>query len=354
MPSEALLPRFEIDSEYLLKTLTDLLNTPSPTGDSAYAISLIEGELAEMGVQTQRTLKGALLAQMEGLSGDRPRAVSAHVDTLGAIVAEIKSSGRLRLHALNGVMWPTVESEGVNVATRSGRLVRGSIVLENGAAHVNKQAHTKERTAHTLEVRLDERTSSAEETRLLGIEVGDFVYFDPRVEVSPSGFVRSRFLDDKACVACALAAVKALQSSGVSPSHPVTLLFSNFEEVGHGGCDGIPDGARELLVLDMACIGEGLSGDEFHCTLCAADAGGPYSRELSERLISIAERRAIDLKIDVYPFYRSDGTAYWHAGGGAQVALVGPGVDTSHGYERTHLDALLDTAALVAEYLVDG
>jgi putative aminopeptidase FrvX len=347
------LARFEIDRTYLGKTLTDLLFTPSPTGDTEYAISFIEGEIGEMGIESHRTPKGALVAQVPGLTDSKPRAITAHVDTLGAVVAEIKPSGRLRMHALNGVMWPTVESEGVNVATRSGRLIRGSVVLTNGAAHVNRDARTQERNAQTLEVRLDERTTSAEETRLLGIEVGDFVYFDPRCEVSPSGFIRSRFLDDKACVACVLAALKALKDAGVSPAHRLTVLFSNYEEVGHGGMDGVPDDVRELLVLDMACIGHGLAGDEFHCSICVADSGGPYSRNLTDRIRSIAQMRGIDLKSDVYPYYSSDGTAYWRAGGTAEVALIGPGVDTSHGYERTHIDALLETAGLLAEYLVE-
>lgn len=250
-------------------------------------------------------------------------------------------------------MWPTVESEGVWVATRSGRQVRGSMVLKNGAAHVNRRASEAERTADTLEVRLDERTNRAEETRLLGIEVGDFVYFDPRVEVSDAGFIRSRFLDDKACVACALAAIKATKDAGITPAQRTTLLISNFEEVGHGGFDGLPNDLREYVVLDMACIGEGLRGNEFHCSICVADSNGPYSKGLSDRLRDLAERRGIDLIPDVYPHYGSDGGVYWRAGGRAEVALIGPGVDTSHGYERTHIDALNDTAQLVAEYLVD-
>jgi len=345
--------RFEVSTDYLTRTLVDLLQTPSPTGDTEYAISFIQGELESMGVSTERTIKGALVARLDGLSRDKPRALTAHVDTLGAMVKEIKPNGRLKLAALNGVMWPTVESEGVYVATRSGRQVRGSIVLRNGAVHVNRNAKTEERNEETLEVRLDERTTRAEETRLLGIEVGDYVYFDPRVEVSDAGFVRSRFLDDKACVACILAAVKALVEGGVTPAQDTTILISNYEEVGHGGRDGLPEFLNELVVLDMGCIGDGLQGDEFHCSVCVKDASGPYSRNLSDKLRGIGERVGIDLKPDVYPFYSSDGSVYWRTGGRAEVALIGPGVDTSHGYERTHTDALIDTAQLVAEYLVD-
>ncbi len=346
--------RFEIPTDYLVKTLLDLLNTPSPTGDSEYAISLVQGEFDAMGVSTERTHKGALLAHLDGLRQDKPRALSAHVDTLGAIVAEVKANGRLRLSALNGLNWPTVESEGVWIATRSGRQVRGSVVCVNGAAHVNKEAISAARNADNLEVRLDERARNSEETRLLGIEVGDFVYFDPRVEVGEAGFIRSRFIDDKACVVCALAGVKALRDSGMTAAQRTTLLISNFEEVGHGGMDGLPDDLQELVILDMACIGQGLRGDEFHCSICVKDSSGPYSKRLSDKLRNIAEHRGIDLLTDVYPYYGSDGSAYWRSGGRAEVALIGPGVDTSHGYERTHLDALVDTSVMIAEYLVDG
>ncbi len=345
--------RFEISTDYLVQTLVDLLNTPSPTGDTDYAVSFVQGELESMGLTTKRTVKGALVAKMEGLRADKPRALTAHIDTLGAIVKEIKPNGRLKLAALNGLMWPAVESEGLSIATRSGQQVRGSLVLTNGAAHVNRDASTSPRTADTMEVRLDERTTRAEETRLLGIEIGDFVYFDPRVEVSGAGFIRSRFIDDKACVACVLAAFKALSEGGLTPSQRVSVLISNYEEVGHGGMDNIPTDLHELVVLDMACIGDGLSGDEFHCSICVKDSSGPYSKNLTDKLRTLAHRVGIDLKPDVYPYYSSDGSAYWKAGGQAEVALIGPGVDTSHGYERTNIDALKDTAQLIAEYLVD-
>lgn len=344
--------RFEIDKPYLGRVLVDLLNTPSPTGFTDWAIGFVQQELEALGVATTTTKKGALIATLPGLRDDAPRALSAHVDTLGAMVKEIKPSGRLKLTALNGVMWPTVESEGVWVETRSGRSIRGSIVLENGAVHVNSEARSATRTAENLEVRLDERTSRAEETRLLGIEVGDFVHFDPRVETNEAGFIRSRFLDDKACVAAVLASIKAMKDVGVTPVQRLTIQFSNYEEVGHGGFDGMPNDVSELVVLDMAAIGHGQQSDEFHCTVCLKDSSGPYSKNLSDKLISLGDRAGIDLKTDIYPYYSSDGSVYWRTGGQAQVALIGPGVDTSHGYERTHMDALHDTALLVAEYAV--
>ena len=344
--------RFEISTDYLRRFLTDLLETPSPTGDTEYAVSLVEGELGSLGIPASRTRKGALVARLDGFERERPRAIAAHVDTLGAMVSRIKPSGRLGLTALNGLNWPTVESEGVTIATRSGRQVRGSVVFANGGAHVNPAAKDGPRNGDTLEVRLDERTGSAEETRLLGIEVGDFVAFDPRVEVSDAGFIRSRFLDDKASVACVLAALKAVKDNDLTPAQDTTILFAVHEEVGHGVLESMPPELAELLIVDMACIGQGLAGDEFHCSICVKDSSGPYSKAMTHRLKELADRRGIELVSDVYPYYSSDGSAYWRAGGGAEVALIGPGVDTSHGYERTHTDALVDTAGLLAEYLI--
>lgn len=344
--------RFEISRDHLLRVLQDLILTPSPTGDTEWAVSYVEQEMAQFGVQPSRTTKGALIATMPGLQDDRPRALTAHIDTLGAMVAEIKANGRLRMTALNGLEWNSVESEGVVVQTRHDRGVRGSIVLTNGAAHVNKAASTTPRNADTLEVRLDERTTNKEETRLLGVEVGDFIYVDPRYEESQSGFIRSRFLDDKACVACLLAAMRALSEAGVSLAQRTTFLISNFEEVGHGGMDGLPDDLAEFVVLDMACVGVGQNGDETHCSICIKDSSGPYSMRLSNKLRELAVGAGIDLRPDVYPYYGSDGSAYWRSGGRAEVALIGPGVDNSHCYERTHVDALIDTAQLIAEYLI--
>lgn len=345
--------RFEIDKDFLKRVLVDLLNTPSPTGDTEWAIAFVENELAALEIPSQRTIKGALLANLPGLSSDKPRCLTAHTDTLGAIVTQIKSNGRLALTNIGGIMWPTVDSEGVTIASRGGRQIRGSIVFANGAVHVNRSAATAQREIGNLEVRIDERTHSAEETKMLGIEVGDFVYLDPRVEAGDAGFIRSRFLDDKACVAIMLAAIKALKDAQITPAYDTSFLISNFEEVGHGGADSLPSNLHEMLVLDMACVGGGLQGDEHHCSICIKDSTGPYSKIMTDKLRAIAENRGIDVKTDVYPFYGSDGSVYWRAGGQAQVALIGPGVDTSHGYERTHMDALYDTTSLVTEYLVE-
>jgi putative aminopeptidase FrvX len=202
-----------------------------------------------------------------------------------------------------------------------------------------------------MEIRLDARTSSEKETRELGINIGDFVAFDPRVEVT-NGFVRSRFLDDKACVAAIAAAIKSLAESGQNPAQDVTFLISNYEEVGHGAAAGIPSETQELVTVDMAAVGEGQESDEFHATLCLKDSGGPYHHGLSNKLRALAEASNIDYKTDTYPNYGSDGEAFWRAGGDVAVALIGPGIDASHNYERTHTDALVATTQWILAYLL--
>jgi len=341
-----------IDTEYLTEFLVGLLNTPSPTGDTEAAISYTEQALRELGLETWRTRKGALLATLAGVSDAEPRAVTAHVDTLGAMVKEIKPNGRLALSQIGGYAWNAIEGEGVTVRAEGQGTVRGSVQLTKASAHVHGGAvgETK-REASSLEVRIDARTTNAAETKALGIAIGDFVYLDPRVEVV-SGFIRSRHLDDKACVACILAAVKALQDGGQRPAQTTTLFISNYEEVGHGAAGGFPTEVTQLLTVDMAAIGEGQTSDEFHCTLCVKDSGGPYSIEFNRRLRRLAKENDLDLITDIYPYYGSDGEAFWRAGGDVQVALIGPGVDASHSYERTHLDSLVDTARLIGYYLL--
>jgi putative aminopeptidase FrvX len=342
-----------IDSEYLLSFLSDLLNTPSPTGFAHRAIELTETALAAFPeLKLRRTHKGALAVEWPGTRSDAPRALTAHADTLGAMVKEVKSNGRLRLTQIGGYAWSTVEGEAVTVFTRKGEALRGVLLVTKASVHVHGlKVKQTEREDENMEVRLDARTQSAAETRLLGVEVGDFVAFDPRLELV-NGFVRSRHLDDKACVACILAAVKALHDAGLQPAHTSHILISNYEEVGHGAAAGIPPEATELLTVDMAAVGEGQTSDEFHASLCVKDRGGPYHHGLSQRLRQLAEAHGIPYKVDIYPDYGSDGEAFWRAGGDVAVALIGPGVDASHNYERTHMEALVGTTQWLVAYLL--
>jgi putative aminopeptidase FrvX len=345
----------EIDTQFLLDFLAKILNTPSPTGLAEAAIALTEQTFKSFPIlDLSRTRKGALLATWAGERDDGPRAVTAHADTLGGMVKEIKSNGRLKLSQIGGYIWNTIEGEGCSVFTRSGRQVRGSILLTKSSSHVfGKEVEEMKRSADTLEVRLDARTGSEQETLDLGIGIGDFVAFDPRLEIN-AGFVRSRHLDDKACVACLVAAVKALIDAKKKPARTTHFLISNYEEVGHGAAAGIPADVEELLVVDMAAVGEGQNSDELHASLCVKDSGGPYHHGLSDRLRALAEKHAIPYKVDIYPHYGSDGEAWWHAGADAAVALIGPGVDASHSYERTHTEALVATTKWVLAYLLDN
>jgi putative aminopeptidase FrvX len=342
-----------IDQDYLLDFLCDLLNTPSPTGFAHRAIEFTAQALqAFPALRLHRTRKGALVATWPGLSADAPRALTAHADTLGAMVKEIKSGGRLKLSKIGGFAWNTVEGEGCTVFTSKGETLRGSILLEKASSHVHgKVVGEAVRDDENMEIRLDAQTVSKDDTEALGIRVGDFVAFDPRVEIT-NGFIRSRHLDDKACVACLLAAVKALSNAGLQPAQDTTLLISNYEEVGHGAAAGIPPEVTELVAVDMAAVGDGQTSDEFHATLCVKDSGGPYHHGLSQRLRQVADQYGIPYMVDIYPYYGSDGEAYWRAGGDVAVALIGPGVDASHNYERTHLEALVATTQWVVGYLM--
>jgi len=344
----------EINTPFLLDFLTKLLNTASPTGLAEPAIALTEQTLKSFpALRLSRTRKGALLATWPGERDDSPRAVTAHADTLGGMVKEIKSNGRLKLSQIGGFAWNAIEGEGCTVFTRFGRSLRGSILLTKASTHVfGAEVNEMKRTADNLEIRLDARTFSEKETLDLGVGIGDFVAFDPRVEIN-AGFIRSRHLDDKACVAVLVAAVKALSDAGLKPARTTTLLISNYEEVGHGAAAGIPADVEELLVVDMAAVGEGQNSDEFHASLCVKDSGGPYHHGLSDQLRTLAEKYIIPYKVDIYPHYGSDGEAFWAAGGDVAVALIGPGVDASHSYERTHSEALLATTRWVMAYLLE-
>lgn len=342
-----------VDEKSLVSFLADLLNTPSPTGLAEPAIAFTERAFAAIdGIKTQRTYKGALVASWDGEKNDAPRALTAHADTLGAMVKEIKESGRLSLTQIGGYAWNSIETEGCYVITRKGDKVRGSILLTKASSHVfGGEVGKTERSGDNMEVRLDAVVKSADDVRKLGIEVGDFVALDPRVELV-NGFVRSRHLDDKACVACILAAVKAIAAAGLKPKQTVHILISNYEEVGHGAAAGIPADVHELVAVDMAAVGTGQNSDEFHSTLCVKDSGGPYHNGLSNHLRDLAEANGIDYKVDIYPYYGSDGEALWRAGGNAAVALIGPGIDASHSYERTHVDSLLATTRWIMAYLL--
>ena len=343
-----------IDTNYFTKFLVDLLNIASPTGFADPAIAFVEKELSQYKqLELSRTRKGALVAKWKVDNDLPPVALTAHVDTLGAVVKEIKSNGRLRLSRIGGIQWPSVETEGVWIFTSKGEKIRGSVLIDTASGHVHGAEGSKTpRDDDHMEVRLDARTTSEKETRALGINIGDCVTFDTRTEVT-NDFIRSRFLDDKACVANLVAAIKSMTEAGLSPTRTVYFHISNYEEVGHGAAAGIPAEVAEVICVDMAVVGKGQESDEFSVTLCIKDGGGPYHFGLNNKLRALAEQHNIPYKTDVYVFYGSDGEAFWRAGGDVALALIGPGIDASHNYERAHMDGLNATTNWIMAYLLD-
>jgi putative aminopeptidase FrvX len=347
------LPSFDL--ELLCARLVQLLRTPSPTGDTDAVLALISGWLGEMGYAAGRTRKGAVVVTVPGRAEDAPRAVTAHVDTLGAIVKEIKPSGRLVFDRIGGYPYYAVNGEYCWVRTESGRVITGTAVLTKSSVHVHREpVENKEWKAEEMEIRLDVPLASAAETRALGIEVGDLIAWDPRATVTETGYIKSRHLDDKAGVAVLLAALGALAEGGRTPAQRTTFHFSNYEEVGHGASSGIPGDVAELVAVDMGAIGEGLQGSEHAVSICAKDSLGPYDLGIRSRLVRLAQAQRIPYKLDIYPFYGSDAGAALRSGGDHRVGLFGPGVDASHSFERTHKEALDASTRLLLAYLLEN
>jgi putative aminopeptidase FrvX len=343
-----------IDLERLVGDLIALLEVPSPTGFTDDAIAWLEGALAPLGLAHRRTPKGALLWTIPG--GDGPeRAIACHVDTLGAVVAEIKRTGRLRLSRLGGYDWSTAEGAECELRTHAGRTFTGTVVNVKQSTHVHGPAlRTLERDDAAMELRLDAAVANADDVRALGVAVGDPVAFLSQPRRTEHGFVKGRHLDNKASVAVCLEVTRALVASAARPPGDVHVFVSTYEEVGHGAAAGIPAASQELLCLDMAAVGRGQASREDAATLCVKDSSGPYDARMNRALRDLAQREGIELVTDVYPYYGSDASAAWRAGGDWRAALIGPGVDASHAYERTHERALEASARLTLAWILDA
>lgn len=341
-----------MDKNYIMTRLEDLLNIKSPTGHTEKAIDYIEKEFNSLGLETIRTNKGALIASLKGKNQEKEVTLSAHVDTLGAMVKEVKANGRLKLTQLGGYVWNTVEGEYVTVETLEGKTYTGTVMTTKASSHVHgNDTASIERNADNMEIRLDERVSSMEEVIELGINVGDFIHFDPRVEFTESGFIKSRHLDDKAGVVSILAMAKHLKENNIVPNYTSNFFISTYEEVGHGAAASIPEKTFEFLAIDMAAPGHGQTSDEFSVTICAKDSSGPYDYELRKRLVNLSQDEGLSYKLDIYPYYGSDGSAALRSGYDIKVGLIGPGVDASHSFERTHIQAIENTIQLGILYL---
>jgi putative aminopeptidase FrvX len=335
--------------DYILRQLCALCAIDSPSGMSARAAEYACRELESLGYIPRKTRKGGVICDLGG-EGEGVM-FFAHLDTLGAMVSGIKPSGRLSISPIGGLIAPNVEAENCRIYTRGGQVFGGTLQLENASAHVNPEVKDKKREFECMEVLLDENTCSAEQTRQLGIGAGDYVCFDPRTVITPSGYIKSRFLDDKLSAAILLGYAKYLKDRGRPPRRHAYLHLTVYEEVGHGASASVPADVEELLSVDMGCVGEGLSCSERQVSICAKDSGGPYDYEMVSRLIRCAQEQGLDYGVDVYPRYGSDAEAALRAGWDARHGLIGPGVYASHGYERSHKEGARNTFELIRAYL---
>ncbi len=334
-----------------MELIKQLVEIPSPSGNTQEIIRFVEDELGGLGLEMKRNHKGALLVTIQGEDQSRHRMLTAHVDALGAMVKEVKGNGRLRLSMIGGFRWNAVEGENCKIETSSGKIYTGTILMHQTSVHVYKDAGEAKRDEVNIEVRIDEKVRNDEEVRALGIEVGDFVSFDPRAEITDSGFIKSRHLDDKASVAMLMKLIRHIRYEGITLPYTTHFLISNNEEIGYGGNSNIPAETVEYLAVDMGAIGDGQSTDEYTVSICAKDSSGPYHYGLRKHLVRLAEENGLDYKVDIYPYYGSDASAAIRAGFDIVHGLIGAGIDSSHAYERTHESSILHTETLLWHYV---
>lgn len=340
-----------MDRNYVKNLLEELLNIYSPTGDTENAILFMEEKFKELNIPSRRTNKNALIATIEGQEKEAIT-FSGHVDTLGLMVKEIKSNGRLAFSLVGGFSPTSVETENVFIKTYDGKLIPGTVLYNEASVHVYDTTTSAQRSIKNMEVRIDEVVENAEDVKKLGISVGDFIYLDPRCRIYDSGFIKSRHLDDKACIAAMMGLAKYLVENNIKPKNTINFFISNYEEIGHGS-SYIPENTVEFFAVDMAAPGVGQESDERAVTICAMDSSTPYDLGMRNKLRKIAEEKNIDYRIDIYPHYGSDATAALSSGYDIRCALIGPGVDASHSYERTHILGIENTYKLMLEYLLD-
>lgn len=338
--------------KYILEETKKVLAIDSPTGYTGEAADFVKNEYEKLGIKAVRTVKGGVLAELPG--GDEKDAIllEAHIDTLGAMVAEIKGNGCLRLSPLGGLNPNNAEAENCRIITRFSGKYDGTFQLANASVHVNGEYNDTKRGYSAMEVVLDEKVSSKEDVEKLGIMVGDIVAFEPRTTVTESGYIKSHFLDDKLSVGILLGFAKYMKEQGIVPKRKIYQHITVYEEVGHGACGTVPEGVTEILSVDMGCVGEGLSCKEHQVSICAKDSAGPYNYDVVTGLIEAAKKKKIDFAVDVYPHYGSDADAALEAGYDVRHGLIGAGVYASHGYERSHIDGMKNTYELLKAYLL--
>ena len=338
-------------ADFSWEQAAELLAIDSPSGYTAKAAAWVKDAFEKLGFDAKITVKGGVLIDLGGEDVNDGLLLEAHGDTLGAMVAEIKGNGRLKLTNLGGMRAENAETENVRVYTRDGKVIEGTCQLANASVHVNGGYGDTKRSWDTVEIVLDEDVNSAKDTRALGIEVGDIVCFDPRTRRTVSGYLKSRFLDDKLSVGILLGFAKFLADNKIVPSRRVWAHVTVYEEVGHGGSASVPAGVTEAISVDMGCVGNGLQCTERQVSICAKDSGGPYSYDVVGKLIAAAKATEADYAVDVYPFYGSDVEATLRSGVDIRHGLIGAGVYASHGYERSHIDGVYNTLKVLCGYL---
>jgi putative aminopeptidase FrvX len=328
------------------KTLRELVEIDSPTGYTQEACKYIYNLLKSYGYKPEYTVKGAVRCAL----GKNPKlAIAAHADTLGAIVSGIRKDGTLSFSKLGGPSLSSAEGEYVNIYTMTGKILTGTMLLNNPSSHANDTRETEQRNYDTMHIRLDEEVFDKKDTEKTGIRIGDMICFEPRYREYKNGFIKSRFMDNKAGCYVLFEIARRMKEEHVEA--PVELFFSNYEEVGHGGTVGYSASIEELLVIDMGVLGDACEGNEISCSICVKDSSGPYDYNFRKTLVQLAEKYKIPFKLDVYPFYGSDGSAALRAGKDFRVALIGPGVAASHGVERTHIKGIEATIDLSLCYI---
>ena len=328
-----------------------LLSIDSPTGYTDYAALWLKSSFQMLGFDAAITTKGGVLVDLGGEDENDALMLAAHTDTLGAMVAQVKGNGRLRLTPLGGMNANNAEAENVRIYTRGGKVLEGTCQLCNASVHVNGDYNSAKRSFDTMEVVLDEDVNSATDTRKLGVEVGDIVCFDPRTRRTASGYLKSRFLDDKLSVGILMGFARYIADNQIKLKRKTYIHITVYEEVGHGGSGSLPAGVTEAISVDMGCVGDGLSCTERQVSICAKDSGGPYSYQVVGKLIDAAKKMEADYAVDVYPYYGSDVEATLRAGFDIRHGLIGAGVYASHGYERSHIDGVWNTLKVLCGYL---
>ena len=337
-------------ADFAWEQAASLLAIDSPTGYTKAAAQWVKEAFEKLGFCAHITTKGGVIADLGGKNENDGLLLAAHTDTLGAMVRAIKGSGRLQLTGLGGMNPNNAETENVRVYTRDGKVIEGTCQLANASVHVNGSYNSTQRSWDTVEIVLDEDVNSAAETRALGIEVGDIVCFDPRTKRTPSGYLKSRFLDDKLSVGILLGFAKYLSDNKIVLERRTWVHVTVYEEVGHGGSASAPAGLTEAIAVDMGCVGDGLGCDEHMVSICAKDSTGPYNYDVVTGLIKAARDNELKFAVDVYPFYGSDVDVALQAGYDIRHGLIGAGVYASHGYERSHRDGVENTLRLLAAY----